>query len=149
MRREETKDRKPARKGSWAALLLSLVLFACTGDPLPREMVGIWVTDDPRYQGCTMEIAMDRITFGSPEKDADTYLIQTVSSRMKDGRREVTVEYVNAERVYFTAEWIYSAEKEGSLRFKNRPAVVWTLRKPGTAGVSGTTGVPLFAQGGA
>jgi hypothetical protein len=110
-------------------LLLS-VLVSCHGKTVPSSMVGLWVTDDPPYQDCSIEITADRIAYRDPLMERpETGAMQKVVVKKEDSTQSITLYYVNPEGVDFKRQVIYSAQNGGCFWFKNQPKIMWKHTK--------------------
>ena len=67
------------------ALLCVLSAFACGGeDTLPRELLGRWVTADPRYVGRSLSLSQRSIIFASDRTAAETFSVLGVEKQRED-----------------------------------------------------------------
>jgi hypothetical protein len=115
------------------ALVASLPNIGCTRPRpglLPKEIVGVWSTDDPKYAGRYLELSqafvivvtgtddpprvewVDKVE-ASPSTSGTTYKISS-TERLAGNREEMTI--------------LFSAANGGEIRFRNQKAV-WR-RKP-------------------
>jgi hypothetical protein len=113
------------RKG-WAMVCLILILSAaCQKQSVPDSMVGIWVTDSPRYENCFLKIGPTSVIFGDPEKNGDEYSITNVKTAEKNRTVMVTIEFVSTQKTFLSVELLYSADDGGHVLLKNHPNVIW------------------------
>ena len=67
------------------ALLCVLSALACGGnDTLPRELLGRWVSDDPRYAGRSLSLSQRSIIFASDQTAAESFSVRDVETRRED-----------------------------------------------------------------
>jgi hypothetical protein len=67
------------------ALLCVLAALACGGDDrLPRELLGRWVTDDPRYAGRSLSLSQHSIIFAADQTAAESFSVRGVETRRDD-----------------------------------------------------------------
>jgi hypothetical protein len=53
-----------ARRRAAFAVLAFAIGLGCAREAVPRELIGLWTTDDPRYAGKSLSIGAEQITFG-------------------------------------------------------------------------------------
>jgi hypothetical protein len=60
---------------------VALVVFGCELSPrLPPPLHGRWTCSDPRYQGRSLFLTANSVTFGTGATDAETYVVRGVAS---------------------------------------------------------------------
>ena len=118
----------PHQRSWWAGwglgfpvLLALMITVGATGfrgskmDESPKEIMGAWVTSDPRYQGCTLEITRYRIIFKNPltrESENDIREVKKVA----DGARTLyEILYEDEEKMAGTMTFRYSWGKSGEI----------------------------------
>ena len=98
---------------------------------VPEELIGIWVTKDPRYLNTPFEIKKDTVIFeqGLGYLDFDVYPIAGVKKTESDGRTLYIIYYTLPSGKIFEFSFYYSAANGGQIRFKNQQEMVWTKKK--------------------
>lgn len=130
---------EPQRK-SWrrvgvgfASLLIFVIVVCAVGfrdskiDESPNEIRGEWVTSDPRYQNCTLEITHFRILFRSPHTRMSGNDIREVK-RYRDGARSLyEIVYEDVDKQVNRIALYYSRGKGGEvIQIKNQEKMNWT-----------------------
>ena len=127
-------------KSPQLALSLTLLLIAllasgtgCGGEQLsavPPQLVGEWRTADARYQGRSMNLASDRVTFGmghiAPDRLEHVDSVRTIS--VENGQ-EYRITLRTPEATQDTLVLDFSQENGGELHLKSQPRIVWTRVK--------------------
>jgi hypothetical protein len=78
------------------AVLALLAALACAREAVPHELIGRWTSDDPRYEGRSLEIGPDRLAFGAG-------LGSSLSYRVRGIERETDTETGTLYRLYYDA----------------------------------------------
>lgn len=118
------RDHRP-RAPVWLLLMLS-VFLACTiaQETLPAELLGIWTTDDPSYEGRFMQIFKDRIYFGTGEDEPTANSIIAVSTEYQDDLAICTIDYQEPDGDEYRLRLRYRFSDD-ALRLANRSRVTW------------------------
>jgi hypothetical protein len=118
--------------------LVFLVIFAVVfgvqcqkGFTVPEELIGVWVTKDPRYFNYPFEIKKNTVIFeqGLGYLDFAVYPIAGVKKTESEGQTLYIIYYTLPSGKKFEFSFYYSAAKGGEIRFKNQPEMVWTKKK--------------------
>jgi len=98
---------------------------------VPEELIGIWVTKDPRYVNNPFEIKKNTVIFeqGLGYLDFDVYPIADVKKTESEGQTLYIIYYTLPSGKIFEFSFYYSAAHGGQIRFKNQPEMVWTKKK--------------------
>ena len=98
---------------------------------VPEELIGIWVTKDPRYLNTPFEIKKDTVIFeqGLGYLDFDVYPIAGGKKTESEGQTLYIIYYTLPSGKIFEFSFYYSAANGGQIRFKNQPEMVWTKKK--------------------
>jgi hypothetical protein len=98
---------------------------------VPEELIGIWVTKDPRYLSTPFEIKKDTVIFeqGLGYLDFDVYPIAGGKKTESEGQTLYIIYYTLPSGKIFEFSFYYSAANGGQIRFKNQPEMVWTKKK--------------------
>ncbi len=104
------------------ALLCVLAALACGGnDTLPRELLGRWVADDPRYAGRSLSLSQRSIIFGSDRTAAESFSIRGVEThRESDGSTAYKIAYGSAASGELVLRLRLSATTPASLKIGDR-----------------------------
>jgi hypothetical protein len=130
---------EPHRK-SWrwlgvgfAALLIFVVVFDAAGirgakvDESPKEIIGAWVTSDPRYQDRTLEITRYRILFRNPHTRASANHIQEIKKYREGTRTLYEIVYLDNEKLVNRITFYHSQGKSGEIiQLKHQEKMNWT-----------------------
>jgi hypothetical protein len=91
---------------------------------VPEELIGVWVTDDPRYEGRFLKLEPRKIHFGMGGDQASENPIVEVETIQEEGMSIYRIHYLSPEGLEYTQSLNYDPES-GEVRYKNRPSVVW------------------------
>lgn len=114
------------------ALLVVLSLSACRRpEQLPLELIGTWVTDEPRYAGRSFTLQAPStliLQFGAGADSLSIRRIRAVHGKFDSSRNATLYRIVYREGrddLYFS---LYSfTQPARAVRFKNLPEIVWRL----------------------
>ena len=98
---------------------------------VPEELIGIWVTKDPRYLNTPFEIKKNTVIFeqGLGYLDFDVYPVADVKKTESEGQTLYIVYYTLPSGKIFEFSFYYSGINGGEIRFKNQPEMVWTKKQ--------------------
>lgn len=101
------------------------------GFAVPEELIGIWVTKDPRYFNTPFEIKKNTVIFeqGLGYLDFEVYPIADVKMTESEGQTLYIIYYILPSGKIFEFSFYYSGTNGGQIRFKNQPDMVWTKKK--------------------
>ncbi len=112
-------------------LVICAVLLACESKgpkSLPPEMLGVWETSEPKYEGCFFELRKDKISFAN-KAHLESFVIHKVSKiKITTPRAEkllCTVYYKGSEGQEYNFSFYYDPSDGGSIRFKNQTTIKW------------------------
>ncbi len=114
----------------WAIAALIIAAVSC-GEKLsevPRDLIGIWETEQGGYRGRILEIRQDVVRFGAGEGVADTYTVIGSTRGEADSGIAYTVVYEDSYTNQARLHVLYDPSAR-SLRLKNRPNVTWRRRE--------------------
>jgi len=97
---------------------------------IPAELVGEWITSEPRYAGCVLELTDGVIIFGNgPDHLSINYVVNV--KKVSHGKTTLyTIYYEDSRGLKYTFPVLFGFEnRKRILRFKNQDHVVWTKRK--------------------
>jgi hypothetical protein len=116
---------------SWAFALLAIALAGIVfyvryhRAEMPRELVGVWKTQDPKYADRFFEIGLVSISFGTGGATEYTGFIREVDSVWDNGEAWYTITYtVNGEEN--TLSFSYAPTAGNTIRFRNQDKIVWS-----------------------
>jgi hypothetical protein len=134
MRLSRTKISRAAVSCAMFGIIL-LVSSACEKPEttIPQQILGIWSTSDPPYEGRFMRLTANQVSFGSSDAAPTNHRVVEVRS---DRLYEITafaIDYLSPDQQIYTLNLkFYPGSNE--LRLANRQAPVWTrgeLKKSG------------------
>jgi hypothetical protein len=98
---------------------------------VPEELIGVWVTKDPKYANHPFEIKKDTIIFeqGLGYLDFDVYPIAGMKKTESEGQILYLIYYTLPSGKKFEFSFYYSAVNGGEIRFKHQPEMLWTKKK--------------------
>jgi len=98
---------------------------------VPEELIGVWVTDDPRYVDHPFEIKKDTLIFeqGLGYFDFDVFSIVDLEKMDADGDTLYIIHYLIRPGRKFEFSFYYAPTEGGVIRFKNQPEMKWTKNK--------------------
>jgi len=114
-----------------AALAICAVLLACESKgptSIPPEMLGVWKTSEPKYEGCFFELAKDEISFSNKAYLASFVIHKISKIEITTPRAEkllCTVYYKGSEGQEYEFSFYYDPSDGGSIRFKNQTTIKW------------------------
>lgn len=105
-----------------------IFLSNCSGNkPEPDpDIIGKWVTEEPRYAGRFIEISRDFLFLGTGESSPDVYAITEIHISEQENARSYSIVGKTSDGNRFNFE--FRLEKKGAvptLYFKNQAAVEW------------------------
>ncbi|KPK78603.1 MAG: hypothetical protein AMJ89_01095 [candidate division Zixibacteria bacterium SM23_73] len=91
------------------------------------ELLGVWETTEPKYEGCYFEITKDEIIFKDIEGDVNFFKITKIEAEQKPDEEFITyiIKYADLEGLPFELPVLYFAGEESTIRFKNQTSIVW------------------------
>ncbi len=98
---------------------------------VPEELIGVWVTDDPKYVDHPFEIKKDTLIFeqGLGYFDFDVFSIVDLEKMDEDGNTLYIIHYLIRAGRKFEFSFYYTPTEGGVIRFKNQPEMKWTKKK--------------------
>jgi hypothetical protein len=122
------------QKLSWGFAVLAILLAGLVfyvrkqRTEMPRELVGVWKTEDPKYADRFFEIGLVSISFGTGGATEYTGFIRRVDSVSDNGEVWYTIEYtVNDQQN--TLIFSYAPAAGNTIRFRNQDKIVWSKQK--------------------
>ena len=98
---------------------------------VPEELIGVWVTDDPKYADHPFEIKKETLIFeqGQGYLDFDVFPIVNLEKTDADGNTLYIIHYVLPAGKKFEFSFYYASAEGGVIRFKNQPEMKGTKKQ--------------------
>ena len=112
------------------ALTTFTLLFGCQcREPttLPGEILGMWKTSAPKYEGCFFEITKDSIIFANRDllEAFDVNVISKIEKTQKEKQILYTIYYKKGKGEEYKFPFYYDPSEGGAIRFKNQKGIEW------------------------
>jgi hypothetical protein len=114
-----------------AAMAVCAVVLACGSrgpKSIPPEMLGVWETSAPKYEGCFFELTKDKVSFAN-RAHLESFVIHEISkikiTTPKVEKLLCTVYYQGSEGQKYEFAFYYDPSDGGSIRFKNQITIKW------------------------
>ena len=93
---------------------------------VPEELIGVWITDDPRFEERFLKLEKRAIHFGLGGDQATESPVIDVEElpTAEDGTTIYRIRYVSPEGLEYTQS-LYYHRGNAEIRYRNRPSVVW------------------------
>jgi hypothetical protein len=106
------------------------LLFACQAEekPIPNELLGVWQTSEPKYDGCFFKIGENSIIFlNKYEPSIDSNIISKIEIVPPKGDKHTlyTIYYYKEGEEEYQFSFYYYPEEGGSILFKNQIEIKW------------------------
>ncbi len=112
-----------------AAIGCGLVTAGCgsnRGEAYKARLMGTWVSDHQRYEGCTMTISQGRLIFETASGHVTLIHIGDIHYREVNGAHLLELDMLEGGEPAYTMYFFLEASAEGDiLRFKNQRDVIW------------------------
>lgn len=92
---------------------------------LPGGLEGTWRCDDPRYRDRTLSLGPSIVVLGIGDQRVFIHFIERVEHQIIDNRSLYTIYYRDKEDLEQKMAFYYDASGEGTIHFKNQPAIIW------------------------
>ena len=111
-------------------LLLLAGLLACgrSHDVLPEEVCGRWITDDPKYVDCYMDISNEHVSFGNQDANLDMYWIVDVKREGQGAEVRYTLTYLDSTEEESTFVFDHLITR-AAIRVTHSPKRIWTRQR--------------------
>lgn len=97
---------------------------------LPRQLVGVWTTDDPRYKDRFLELSQAFVIIVTGRNDpSSVQLIDRVETTQQGSEMLLTVYSTDRSGGQYTMNLRFNPENGGELRFSNQ-SQIWKRRPP-------------------
>jgi hypothetical protein len=113
------------------AILLIFSGYACKKKiVVPGELLGVWKTTEPAYEGCYFDIKEDRVSIKTIEGSVYVNTIIGVKEDKKMSTKDriyYIISCLTPDKVKDELRLYYSPiEKPGMIRFVNQEKIAWT-----------------------
>jgi len=119
-------------KSKYIVLALSacILLFGCQGrgpKTIPDELLGVWKTSAPKYEGCFIEIRKDSIAFLNMSHLGSMYSNDISKIEFASEGKEMlyTIHYKKRGEEEYQFPFYYYPQEGGAIRFKNQIKIKW------------------------
>lgn len=116
-----------------STLLASMIIIGamgCNGQKIresPKEIIGTWVTSEPRHDGCTLEITRYRIIFMNPLSVVSDNYIREVKKSADETRTVYQIFYEDEGNAAGTLTIYYSRTESGeAMQIRHQEKTKWT-----------------------
>jgi hypothetical protein len=98
---------------------------------VPDELLGVWETSEPKYEGCYFEVTKDEIIIKDIEEDINFFKITKIEAEEDPEENFVTyiITHAYPEGPPFELSFLYFPGEEDTIRFKNQTNIVWVRSK--------------------
>ena len=98
---------------------------------IPDELIGVWETSEPKYEGCYFEVTKDEIIIKDIEENLNFYKITKIEAEKDPSEEFITyvITYIDLEERDYEFPILYFPGEEGAIRWKNQTNIVWTKRE--------------------
>lgn len=94
---------------------------------VPDELLGVWETSAPKYEGCFFEITKDSIIFANRDllEAFDVNVISKIEKTQKEKQILYTIYYEKRKGEEYKFPFYYDQLRGGAIRFKNQEQIEW------------------------
>jgi hypothetical protein len=118
---------------NFAVGILVVLLFGChplNNNKVPDELIGEWVTSEPRYADCVVKLTDGMIIFGNGPDNLSVNYIVNIKKVCNGQYILYTIYYEDSRGLKYKFPVRFGFEnKKGVLRFRNQKHIAWTKRK--------------------
>jgi len=123
------KKSNPNHLAWFFVIIIGVSIGSCSGgddDLAYADLSGFWVTDNPRYAGCALELKEDIIIFHTSENGTVVNFIKDIDSTPEEQGLLYKIEYKDTESQYFNLSLYFNPSADGGqIRFKHQKEIVW------------------------
>ena len=112
-----------------AALIAAFVvpgMSRAASAELPEDMLGVWITSDPKYADRSFEIGRTELTLQVGKDSFVNHVIDRVELDERGGAELYTVHYLDDSGVEYELAFYYQTDE---IRLKNQRTMMWR-KKP-------------------
>lgn len=115
------------RTSTLLAVTCLVLLMGCEprNRSLPNDLIGVWKTSDPKYEGRFLLLAEDRIIFGTGAGSVSSHPIRRFVRVPQVTGFLYTITYTNEEGKEYRLSFVHDLEHGGVIRFKNQRDILW------------------------
>jgi hypothetical protein len=123
--------RRMALKEIFLAALIVVWIAACkpATSRLSEELGGVWTTSEPKYAGRFLQLAGERIVFGTAEGYVSVYTITAIRESPQADGLLYTITYASEDMRDYQWSFVYDRER-AVIWFNNQQDIVWRKRAP-------------------
>jgi hypothetical protein len=115
-------------------LVIATALFGCQkwkDKTVPKELLGVWVTTEQRYAGCTFQVTDKMIIFSNDSLDYTAINHVTgIEKTIEEGQTLYYIDYKDSEGLECRLSLFHSkALNRDVVRFKNETQIKWTKKE--------------------
>jgi hypothetical protein len=103
-------------------------------DPIPAELLQVWTTDNPAYQGRSFELRDDAVVFGTGPYSFAMHFIEHVEANPVDGGIEYRLDCKDNRQETSLVRFIHTPGNPATIRMSNRN-VVWKPQVEQSGGI--------------
>lgn len=119
-------------------LPICALLIVCAGcsqeNPrlLPRQLAGMWTTDEPRYKDRFLELYTTYVIIGAgPSQPPQVQVIDSVKREPAGNEDAYTIESSDLDGTEHVMTLQFNPDHGGEIRFKNQKNIVWRRHTDG------------------
>jgi len=109
--------------------ILLFSFFGCNNTEVPRELYGVWTTEDPKYTNCKMEITEDLIIFSKGVAHILLYSIKSIEDITPPSSKKEAlykIYYEDDDGYEYTLSLFYSHTDQGEvLQLQHQKQMFW------------------------
>ena len=108
-------------------LIGASIFVSCTEKKtdIPENLIGKWITSEPRYHDRFLEITKKTLVYGLGEGKEDVYPIAGITKDLKGGSILFTINFESKDGHKFTRSFYYAPCNGGEIRLKHEENVAW------------------------
>ena len=117
--------------------LLLLATAACNRNAthlLPKELVGFWTADEPRYKGRFLELYRAYVILGTgPGEVPQVQIVDSVEATPDGDHVVYKIGSTDLNGIQYNLTLLYRPTGEGTILFKHQESVLWKRHKENEA----------------
>lgn len=109
-------------------ILVTIGIAAYVGTPdhsVPEVLQGHWISDDPRYEDCFLEISEDYIDIGAHAGKGIFGVVKAVKADTRNDHTIYIITYQDSLGLESILSLRYEPSSEGILRIANQRSISW------------------------
>ncbi|MBN1104103.1 MAG: hypothetical protein JXL84_11870 [Deltaproteobacteria bacterium] len=111
--------------------IMGMMTCQCSREKsVPVELIGVWITSDPRYEGCSIEITPMKLIYRNPRTEPGINRIRGIEKTPEGARILYRIYYEDQEGDERTVS-LYHCRKnhEPVIRFQHREEREWRKKE--------------------